>query len=141
MTAANCGIANCASIITFGASETRTCKDAGRACDTPGAPVDESVAARVATPPADGYGCDVTLDTVAPKKTTRLAQWDVDLDGSVTILDLSKVASWYGNAINPSTADPRWEGTLDGDNVISILDLSAMAQNFARSVANNCRIE
>ena len=36
----------------------------------------------------------------------------------MSILDLSKVASWYGNPIDVSTADPRWEGNLDGDGSI-----------------------
>jgi hypothetical protein len=99
------------------------------------------VAARVAVPPADGYGCDVTLDTVGPLTTVNLAMSDVDLDGVVSILDLSIVAGWFNNPIDPSSADPRWEGNMDGDGAISILDLSAMADNFNRSVANNCKIE
>ena len=45
------------------------------------------------------------------------------------------------NTINVSTADPRWEGDMDADGVITILDLVAMASNFGRSVANNCKIE
>jgi Dockerin type I domain len=141
VTVANCGVASCASITTFGTAETRTCKDVGRMCGTPNPPADESGSARVAIPPADGYGCSVTLDTVGPKKTTQLARSDVDLDGTVSILDLSKVASWFGNTINPSSADPRWEGDMDGDGHITILDLSAMASNFGRSVAGNCKIE
>ena len=96
---------------------------------------------RAAPPPADGYGCSITLDTVGPKKTTKLAQSDIDLDGTVSILDLSKVASWFGNTINASPADPRWEGDMDGDGHITILDLSAMASNFGRSVAGDCQIE
>jgi hypothetical protein len=83
----------------------------------------------------------VTLDTVGLMKTTTLAQSDIDLDGAVSILDLSKVATWFGNTINASAADPRWEGNLDGDASITILDLSAMAANFYRSVAMDCQIE
>jgi hypothetical protein len=30
---------------------------------------------------------------------------------------------------------------MDGDGKISILDLSAMASDFGRNVANNCKIE
>lgn len=140
-TAANCDVANCSSIVAFGTAETRTCKDAGRNCGSPGAPADDVVPARVAVPPADGYGCDVALDTVGSKKTTKLAQSDIDLDGAVTILDLSKVASWFGNVVNASPADPRWEGNLDDDGFVTILDLSAMAGNFYRSVAGNCLVE
>jgi sugar lactone lactonase YvrE len=140
-TIANCGATNCASITTWGTAETRTCKDPGRSCGSPGTPADDTAPARVAPPPADGYGCSVTLDTVGPRKTTKLAKSDIDLDGVVSILDLSKVAGWFGDAINPSPADPRWEGDMDGDGHISILDLSAMASNFGRSVAGDCQVE
>jgi PKD repeat protein len=140
-TAANCGVVSCSSIITFGTSETRSCKDPGRQCGSPNPPVDDNGPARTAPPPATGYGCLVTLDVMPPLMTKRLAQSDVDLDGAVTILDLSKVASWYGNAINASSADPRWEGDMDGDGHITILDLSAVASNYGRSVANNCKVE
>jgi hypothetical protein len=141
VTPLNCGVASCTSVVTFGTSETKTCKDAGRNCGTPAPVADELGTTRVAIPPATGYGCSVTLDTVGAKKTTKLAQSDVDLDGTVSILDLSKVASWFGQAVNPDPADPRWEGNLDGDGSISILDLSAMAANFGRSVSNNCKVE
>lgn len=141
ITIAGCGLTSCSSIITFGTSETNTCKDFGSNCGSPGPPADESVPARVAIPPADGYGCSVTLDTVGPLKTTKLAQSDVDLDGTVSILDLNKVSGWFINTINASPQDPRWEGDMDGDGVISILDLVVIAQNFGRSVAKNCKIE
>ena len=141
VTPMNCGVASCTSVITFGTAETKTCKDAGRNCGTPAPVADELGATRVAIPPATGYGCSVTLDTVGAKKTTKLAQSDVDLDGAVSILDLSKVASWFGQAVNPDPADPRWEGNLDGDGSVSILDLSAMAANFGRNVLNNCLVE
>ncbi len=137
----NCGVVSCASITTFGTSETKTCKDAGRNCGTPFPVANELGAARVAIPPATGYGCSVTLDTVGPKRTTKLAQSDIDLDGLVSILDLIKVAGWYGDPVNPSPTDPRWEGNLDGDGSISILDLIAMASNYGRSVSNNCLVE
>jgi hypothetical protein len=141
-TIANCGLANCAFIMTFGTAETNTCKDGViRHCGTPGAPADDSVPVRGGPPPADGYGCDVALDTIGPNTTTKLAQSDVDLDGAVSILDLATAASWFANAVDASGADPRWEGNLDGDGLISILDLSAMATNFGRSVAGDCQIE
>lgn len=141
ITVANCGVASCANISTFGAVETNTCKDSGGQCGLPNPPLDESGSARVAPLPATGYGCSVTLDTVGPLTTVKLAKSDVDLDGAVSILDHSKVASWFGNAINTSSADPRWEGNMDADNAISILDISAIAANFGRSVANNCKVE
>ena len=141
VTPLNCGVVSCASIITFGTAETKTCKDAGRNCGTPCPVADEFGPTRVAIPPATGYGCSVTLDTVPPLTTKNLAKSDVDLDGTVSILDLSKVASWFGQAVSPDPADPRWEGNMDGDGSISILDLSAMAANFGRSVANNCKVE
>lgn len=140
LTAANCGY-GCANFRAFGTAETATCKDANRNCGTPGAPATEYVAARNAPPPANGYGCLRTLDTVGPLKTVNLARADIDLDGSVSILDLSKVGGWMGNPVDPSSSDPRWEGNLDGDGAISILDLSAMASNFYRSVAGNCKVE
>ena len=83
----------------------------------------------------------MTLDTVGAKKTTKLAQSDIDLDGVVSILDLSKVAGWFGNTINASPADPRWEGDMDRDGHITILNLSAMASNFGRSVSIDCMAE
>ncbi len=141
VTPANCSVASCGSITTFGTAETRTCKDPARVCGTPNPVADELGATRVAIPPATGYGCSVTLDTVGSLKTTKLAQSDIDLDGSASILDLSKVASWFGNAVNASSTDPRWEGNMDGDGSISILDLSAIAANFGRSVANNCLVQ
>jgi hypothetical protein len=140
-TLANCGIASCSGIITFGKPETATCKDAGTMCGTPNPPPDESGAARIAVPPALGYGCSTTLDLVPPKTTKWLAQSDIDLDGVVSILDLSVVAGWYLNPVNPSVTDPRWEGNMDGDGFISILDLGDIAGNYLRSVANKCKVE
>ena len=37
--------------------------------------------------------------------------------------------------------DDLQQGNLDGDGSITILDLSAMASNFGRSVASNCKVE
>ena len=44
-TIANCGVVSCASVITLGTAETRTCNDAGRNCGSPVVPTDESVPA------------------------------------------------------------------------------------------------
>jgi uncharacterized repeat protein (TIGR01451 family) len=57
---------------------------------------------------------------------------DVDGDGVVSILDLSKVAQAFGQHIPPAPA--RYD--QDGDGVITILDLSRMAQKFGQSVSN-----
>jgi subtilisin family serine protease len=140
-TSANCGLPTCGLLTTFGIAETGTCKDPGKNCGSPGPPADDSAPVREGPPPADGYGCDVTLDTTPPLKTTKLAKSDVDLDGFVSILDLSKVATWFGNTINPSVTDPRWEGDMDGDGQISILDLTVMGLNFGRTVENDCKVE
>jgi hypothetical protein len=42
---------------------------------------------------------------------------------------------------NVSPADPRWEGDMDGDGKITILDVSVIAANFGRSVAGDCKVE
>lgn len=128
VTAANCGVSSCSGILTLGTRETRTCKDAGRACGIPNPPIDESGAAHVGGS-STGYGCGTD---------PKLAKSDIDLDGVVTILDLAKVAGWFGNSVNSSTADPRWEGNMDGDGVITILDLATMASYFGKSVAADC---
>ena len=117
------------------------CKDAGRQCGQPNPPDDENVPARTSPTQLIGYGCLTTLDTVGPLRTTKLARSDIDLDGSVTVLDNSNVASWFGNNVNASPSDPRWEGDMDGDGSISILDLSALGANFGRSVRDNCKVE
>jgi len=127
---------------------SNSCRNAGRLCGSGASTTwDPLVKARdaIAGPGAVGTGCLVTLDTATAKKTTKLAQSDIDLDGAVSILDISKVASWFGNAVKDGS-DPRWEGNFDGDGTISILDLSAMAANFGRGVdpskpAPGCQIQ
>jgi hypothetical protein len=71
--------------------------------------------------------------------TANLARSDVDLDGIVTILDLSKVAAWFGQTVSRSPIDPRWEGSMDNDGSISIPDLSAIAANFGRASPETVR--
>jgi len=139
-TPANCGAGSCGSIVTFGTGETNSCRNAGRNCGT-GAATDWNPLTRAKDAPGGpGTGCLKTLDETTSLKTTNLAKADVDLDGSVSILDLSKIASWFGNPVKGAT-DPRFEGNLDGDGSISILDLSAAAANFGRSVNGNCLIQ
>jgi Thrombospondin type 3 repeat len=136
----NCGTTSCNSIITKGTAETNSCRNGGRNCGSGlNTTWDPLVQARNA-PAATGTGCLTTLDTASALKTSKLAQSDVDLDGSVSILDISKVASWFGNPVGAGN-DPRWEGNMDGDGSISILDLSAMAANFGRTVAGGCQIQ
>ncbi|QDU70939.1 alpha-amylase family glycosyl hydrolase [Mucisphaera calidilacus] len=53
---------------------------------------------------------------------------DANLDGSVDLLDLSSLASRFGD---PASS---WsEGDFDGNNVVDLLDLSILASNFGRA--------
>jgi len=56
---------------------------------------------------------------------------DVDADATVSILDLSRVAQWFGQSAPP--APGRY--LQDGDSAISILDLAQMARYFLESVS------
>ena len=61
---------------------------------------------------------------------------DIDDDGVVSILDLSKAAAFFGQST--TTAPPRYDqGPPPFDGSISILDFSKMASVFGKSV-NNC---
>ena len=139
-TPANCTVGSCGSIITLGTAETNSCRNAGRNCGTGAATTWDPLTRAKDVPGGPGTGCLKTLDTTTSLKTTNLAKSDVDLDGTVSILDLSKIAGWFGNPVGDST-DPRWEGNMDGDGSISILDLSAAASNYGRSVNGNCMIQ
>jgi Ca2+-binding EF-hand superfamily protein len=55
---------------------------------------------------------------------------DVDGDGVVSILDLSRVAQSFGQAVPPAPA----RSDQDGDGVITILDLSRQARVFGEPV-------
>jgi hypothetical protein len=134
-TPADCGVAGCAGLTSYATAETGSCKDSGRSCGTivaspVGAPRTASAGA--------GLGCWRSIDSSGPATTVTLAQSDVDLDGSVSILDLSMVAAWIGDKVGAAD-DPRWEGNLDGDGFISILDLARMASNYGRSVSLDCQ--
>ncbi len=145
-TPANCApAASCASILTSGGStsgttaETFSCQNAGKSCGTGAQSTWDPLRRAKNAPGGPGTGCLKTLDEVGAAKTLNLAKGDVDLDNSVSILDLSKLAGWFGNDVGDQT-DPRWEGNLDGDGSISILDLSAVAANFGRNVDGTCAI-
>ncbi len=134
---ANCGVASCASISTYGIPETASCNDAGRDCGT--ITISPIGAPRTAASGA-GLGCWRSVDAAGALTTTWLAQSDIDLDGMVSILDLAVVGDWVGDKIGVGVGDdPRWEGNLDGDGFVSILDLARMAANFGRSVSADCQ--
>ncbi len=139
-TVANCGAASCASVITLGTGETNSCQDSGRNCGSAPASSWSPLQAARTSAGGSGTGCSTSLDTTGVLKTATLARSDIDLDGSVSILDLAKTATWFNNPVGDSS-DPRWEANLNGDSSISILDLSAAAANFGRSVSANCKIE
>lgn len=63
------------------------------------------------------------------------AKADVDLDGAISIIDLSIVAGYFLQSANSTDAtDIRWEFDQDGDGMITIIDLSIMAGLFLQSV-------
>ena len=79
----------------------------------------------------DGYTNDqhVVLGK-DPATYCSIMRADVDGDGAVSILDLSRVAQKFGQAVPPASERLR----QDADYVISILDLSKMAQKFTQPV-------
>ncbi len=56
--------------------------------------------------------------------------WDVNDDNRVNILDLTYVASYFGDANAPSNAD------VNGDGNINILDLTLVASHFGETYRN-----
>lgn len=131
---ANCGVASCGNLTTYATSETASCNDAGRHCGTIAA---SPVGSPRVTAGGAGLGCWRSIDSAGALRTTALAKSDVDLDGVVSIVDITNVAAWFGDRVGGGD-DPRWEGNIDGDGVISILDLGAMASNIGRSVSTGC---
>jgi chitinase len=79
----------------------------------------------------DGY---VDTQEVAlgkdPLTYCAIMRADVDGDGAVSILDLTKVAQYFTQSVPPAPA--RYD--QDGDGKISILDLTHMAQVFTQHV-------
>jgi hypothetical protein len=76
----------------------------------------------------DGYA-----DSVDPNPFVYCAimRADVDGDGGVSILDLTKVAQWFTQTIPPAP----YRYNQDSDTAISILDLTKIAQVFTQNVA------
>jgi hypothetical protein len=63
------------------------------------------------------------------------ARADIDLDGQITIIDLSIVAGHFLESANPADAtDVHWEFDQDGDGQMTIIDLSIMAGFFLLAV-------
>lgn len=136
-TPANCGVAACTNLTSYATAETGSCNDAGRSCGT----VAISPVGRPRTTSAGaGLGCWRTVDGVGVLTTTALAQSDIDLDGAVSILDLSIAGGWVGDKVGAGD-DPRWEGNLDSDGFVSVLDLARMASNYGRSVSAGCQVQ
>ena len=102
-TPANCGAGSCGSISTKGTAETNSCQNGGRNCGTGPASGWDPLEQAKNVPGGVGTGCLKTLDETTSLKTTNLARSDADLDGSVSILDLSKIASWFGNSVTSGT--------------------------------------
>jgi hypothetical protein len=79
----------------------------------------------------DGYG-NVKKSALGKDLATYCAimRADVDADGSVSILDLSKVATAFGKSVPPAPARDQQTAAP----TISILDLSVMASLFSKPV-------
>ena len=92
------------------------------------------VAVNVTPPDADGDGYSDAAEVALgkdPNAYCDVMRADVDADGIVSILDLSRVAQWFGQSAPP--APGRY--LQDGDSAISILDLAQMARYFLESVS------
>ncbi len=96
-----------------------------------------------AFPPTGGLGTDPLAPcpgrnlggTPAQMAAATKARADVDLDGQVTIIDLSIVAGHFLESANPAdVTDVHWEFDQDGDGQMTIIDLSIMAGIFLQSV-------
>jgi hypothetical protein len=79
----------------------------------------------------DGYSdLQETAMGKDPNTYCNIMRADVDMDGAVTILDLSRVARDFGKPIPPAAA----RNDQDDDGMITILDLSRQAAVFGKSV-------
>ncbi len=96
-----------------------------------------------AFPPMGGLGTDPFAScpgrnlggTPAQMAAAMKAKADVDLDGQITIIDLSIVAGHFLESANPADAtDVHWEYDQDGDGQMTIIDLSIMAGMFLQPV-------
>lgn len=93
----------------------------------------------VAVSPADadrdGYSdaAEMAIGT-HPQTFCAIMRADVDGDGTVTILDLSRVAGSFGKGVPPAPWRLDQEPPATRDGFISILDLARMAAQFQRPV-------
>lgn len=71
-----------------------------------------------------------------PTKACGVDAWppDVDGDGAVSILDLTRIASAYGSKVGDANYNKRYD--MDADGAISILDLSRAAEYFTSLCSN-----
>ena len=65
-----------------------------------------------------------------PSGPCQIARADVDGDGAVSIFDLSRVSSHYGETVPP--APPELD--QDGDHAITVLDINLVQGVFLRRV-------
>ena len=65
-----------------------------------------------------------------PSGPCQIARADVDGDGAVSIFDLTRVSSHFGESVPPAAP----ELDQDGDNAITILDISLVQGVFIRRV-------
>lgn len=80
----------------------------------------------------DGYpDAEETTIGEAPTLYCKIMRADVDNDRLVSVLDLSAIASWFGQSVPP--APDRYR--QDGDSTISVLDLSSAAAVFLLNVS------
>lgn len=82
----------------------------------------------------DGYTDAAELARVPvenPLSYCTIMRADVDADGVVSILDLTRVASKFTQAIPPAPA----RYAQDADSLITILDLTRMANDFIQNVS------
>jgi hypothetical protein len=83
---------------------------------------------------SDGDGYTNTQETTVgenPLTYCIIMRADVDGDGTVSILDLAKVAGKFAQSVPPAPERYR----QDADNAISILDLADMAAVFTKPVS------
>lgn len=80
----------------------------------------------------DGYpDAEETSIGEAPTVYCKIMRADVDNDRLVSVLDLSAIASWFGQSVPP--APDRYR--QDGDSTISVLDLSIVGSVFTLHVS------
>jgi hypothetical protein len=122
---------------------TNTAVSTDTPTDTPTAtptPTDTTVPTSTATDTPTPTSTPTLTPTAAPSDTPAatatptcaIQRADVDGDGSVSILDLTKVGLFFGQLSPPAPA----AYDQDGDGRISILDLTQMAKVFGQHVTS-----